>query len=507
MEALLNEPPRMDGGLDRGLAGHLALLAALALGPAAVGLLLAPGLSALPPSAAAWAPVGLLGLGVLLAGWQAGRLLRGIASRAAGLPAPPGAARIAEVEALARDLAAARAAAQAATARADLLTVENRALDAAARNDRRMLTDFVRSVPGPIFVKDNALRYVVANEATAKSLGRDLRDVLGRPAGHLVPAQIAARFEAQDRAVIQSKRIMDFEDLITAPSGRTFCFRTIKAPWRGPSGEILGVVGLARDVTRRRAMEQRLRAAEETMRRIARADSLTLLSAGVAHELNQPLTAASNFLRASLRWLDGPQPAPERLQAARGAIAEAAAETLRAAEILRRMRDFIGRGHTERERLSLVPLLRETVAMAAAARGGAALPVELDLPGEESTDGQDAGCEVLADRVQMQQVFVNLLRNAIEATEGREQRGLALGCRAAEGFARITVADAGPGLPPEVRERLFEPFVSANPEGLGIGLAICRTIVEAHGGRIAAAPRPGGGTVFTLELPLWRDAP
>lgn len=287
---------------------------------------------------------------------------------------------------------------------------------------------------------------------------------------------------------------MEFDDQIVLERGVTRCYRTIKAPWRDSAGRVLGVVGVARDVTRRRAVEERLRAAEAAMRRIARADSLTVMSLGIAHELNQPLTAASNFQRASLRWLDQAALDPDRLAAARAAIEEASAETLRAAAILRQIRDFIDRGQTERTTVELGPLLADTVALFRAARAEEKLPVEVDVP---ETDHA-----VMGDRVQLQQVFVNLLRNAIEATEGQAERGLAVSLKAEGGMARIILADRGPGLPEEVTERMFEPFVSTRAEGMGIGLSIARTIIESHGGRITARARPGGGTEFVLDLPL-----
>jgi two-component system sensor kinase FixL len=215
---------------------------------------------------------------------------------------------------------------------------------------------------------------------------------------------------------------------------------------------------------------------------------------GVAHELNQPLTAAANFLRAGARWLQDDTPDPVRIVAAREAMREAAAQAQRAGEIVRRLRDFIGRGETEQKFVSLGPLIVDGVALIRATRGEESLPVALDL---EITD-----CIVMADEVQLQQVFVNLLRNAIEATEGLQDRGLSVSLKREEGRAILLFTAAGPGVPPEVKERLFEPFISTKEGGMGIGLAICRAIVEAHAGRISAPAREGVGTVIRIDLPL-----
>jgi len=445
------------------------------------------------PAVLQWAGgLGMVALGLLLAAWFTRRLLAGLDRIRA---ARPDGLRVAEFEALGAAVATAEEALRQAAARAERVAAQNTQLARAAEDDRLLLASVVRSVPEPIFVKDRDLRYVLMNDAAARAMGWTDRDCIGRTAADITRPEVVERFESQDRAVLEAGRTMEFDDQIVLHRGEgPRWYRTIKAPWRDSAGRVLGVVGVARDVTRRRAAEERLRAAEAAMRRIARADSLTVMSLGIAHELNQPLTAASNFLRASLRWLDQDGHDPGRLAAARAAIEEASAETLRAAEILRHMRDFIDRGQTERGRVELGPLLADTVALIRAARAEEKLPVEVAVPA--------AGHAVMADRVQLQQVFVNLLRNAIEATEGRAERGLAVSLGTEAGRARIVIADRGPGLPQEVVERMFEPFVSTRPEGMGIGLSIARTIVESHGGRIAARAREGGGTEFLIDLPL-----
>jgi len=438
-------------------------------------------------------------LGLLLAAWFARRLLAGLPDIRGAAPAPlptaRGGFRIAEFEALQDTIAQGQEALRQEAERAARTAAENIRLARTAEDDRLLLQSIVRSLPEPIFVKDRDLRYVLINDAAARSLGWEEKECIGRTASEMARPDAVEHFETQDRAVLAADRIMEFNEQIVLVGGtRPRWFRTIKAPWRDGSGRLLGVVGVARDVTRRRAAEERLRTAEAAMRRIARADSLTVMSLGIAHELNQPLTAASNFLRASLRWLDQGATDPARLAAARSAIEEASTETLRAAEILRHIRDFIDRGQTERTMVELGPLLTETVALVQAARAEERLPVAVDIPQTE--------CAALADRVQLQQVFVNLLRNAIEATDGQEERRLAVSLRAKGGMAHIVLADGGPGLPDEVVERMFEPFVSTRGDGMGIGLSISRTIVEAHGGRISARPRPGGGTEFLVKLPL-----
>jgi PAS domain S-box-containing protein len=437
----------------------------------------------------------IVAAGLLAAVWFARRLLAGLPGAAAPTRRPRAALRVAEFEAADAAIHAANAALRREAERSAAVAAENSRLAREAQNDRRLLRSVVESAPDPIFVKDRALRYVMVNTATARSIGRPAADILGRRDAEVLPEELARRLGEQDRLVMASDRPMEFEDEVPlGPAGETSVMLTTKSPWRAADGEVAGVVGISRDVTRRREAETQLRAAEAAMRRLARADSLTVMSVGIAHELNQPLTAAANYLGAALRWLERAGGEARATAQARAAIAEAAAETQRAGGILRSLRDFIDRGETGQADVALGVLVSETVALLSAARGGEELPVTLDFPDQPVT--------VRAGRLQLQQVLVNLLRNAIEATEGQPERGLAVSLSVVGGQARLAVLDRGPGLAPEVRARLFEPFVSTSASGMGMGLSICRTIVEAQGGRIAAEARPGGGTAFVLSLPL-----
>jgi PAS domain S-box-containing protein len=422
------------------------------------------------------------------------RPLSGLTGDAA--PAAAGGIRVAEFEALAAAVAEARNAPLREAEASRELVAQTIALAREVEDDRQLLRSVMESVPDEIFVKDAQLRYVMVNREVARVMGRPEGYILNRTDAELLDADLAERLAGIDREVMRNGVIHEYESSMSMPGHprqeRTYF--VVKAPWRDSTGQVVGLVGVARDVTRRRATEQRLRQSEEAMRRIARADTLSAMSMGVAHELNQPLTAAGNFLRAGMRMLQGEQPDQRRIAAARDAMREAANQALRAGEILRRLRDFIGRGETEQQLVSLGPLVADGAALVRAAHGADAPPIALDL--------SVSGCLVMADQVQLQQVFVNLLRNAIEATEGLAERGIAVNLQREGGRAVLSFSDSGPGLPAEVRERLFQPFVSTKEHGMGIGLSICRAIIEAHGGRISALSDEGRGTVIRIELPL-----
>jgi two-component system sensor kinase FixL len=267
------------------------------------------------------------------------------------------------------------------------------------------------------------------------------------------------------------------------------------------------VAGIIQDVTERRDAERRLRAAQGELLQVSRLSVTAAVAAGLAHELNQPLTAATNFLTAAGRLLGGteagaPPPAPKRLAAAREALAEAGDQAQRAAQIVRRLRAFIGRDKGETKPEDLRSLVEEAVTLAVAG-GVDAPPIQTYVaPGTP---------RVLADRVQIQQVIVNLVRNALDALRNAPERRIRVEVRpaAARGQVEVAVADSGPGFDATIRDRLFHPFASTKPEGLGVGLSICRSIVEVHGGRIFAENGPEGGAVvrFTLRAAgEWDDA-
>jgi PAS domain S-box-containing protein len=260
-----------------------------------------------------------------------------------------------------------------------------------------------------------------------------------------------------------------------------------------PAGGVEGIIAVTRDVSERKEAAERLTRLQDELAHVARVSSLGEMASGLAHELNQPLTAVINYLEASRRLLSESKVAPE----VTAAINEAAAEAQRAGRIIQRLRAFVRRGETERTVADVNRLVAEVMELAAADLRARRVKVELelgpDLPG------------VKADAVQVQQVILNLLWNAVEAmtNEGRGERRITIRTvRSGEREVEVGVSDTGPGLAPEVRERLFEPFYTTKESGLGLGLPISYSIVEAHGGRLWADPETAAGTTFRFTLPV-----
>jgi two-component system, LuxR family, sensor kinase FixL len=248
--------------------------------------------------------------------------------------------------------------------------------------------------------------------------------------------------------------------------------------------------GFIRDLSERVEAESRQQELEAELAHASRLSEMGTLASSLAHELNQPLTAIANYM-ATGKDIVSTLPDAQR-DLIEEALGEAAQEALRAGQIVRRLRDYVAKRDTEREVVSVGKLLSDatTLGLVGAREKGISWAIDID-----QTD------DVIADRIQIQQVLVNLMRNAIEAMEGCDTKILTIRARnISDRKVQIAVIDTGPGLSPEVTAQLFQPFVTTKASGMGLGLSICRSIVEAHGGQIVVAPNPGGGTIFSFTL-------
>jgi len=245
-----------------------------------------------------------------------------------------------------------------------------------------------------------------------------------------------------------------------------------------------------RYLRRAKAHAERLAEVQSQLLQVARLNAVGEMAGSLAHELNQPLTAAANYLNAVEQLLD--RDASHRAKA-KELVRKASDQVVRAGQIVARVRANVDQGEIETAEESLGSLVQEAVDVATTGKAKEGLVIRY---------GFDRAIDcVLADRIQVQQVVLNLVRNAIEAMSGQPRRELGVGSRQGEpGFLDVFVADTGPGIAPEMVERLFEPFASGKPGGMGIGLSISRNIVEAHGGRMWAQANVDGGATFSFSL-------
>ncbi|WP_422577253.1 PAS domain S-box protein [Phenylobacterium sp.] len=248
--------------------------------------------------------------------------------------------------------------------------------------------------------------------------------------------------------------------------------------------------GFVRDLSETQATERRLQDLQAELVHVSRLTALGEMASALAHELNQPLSAIANYVKGSVRILDQDQPDAAKV---RNALVQAGDQALRAGEIIRRLRDFVSKGESERRVEPLAKLIEEAGALAMIGAKETGVRVTFAISAETPY--------VLADKVQVQQVLLNLMRNAVEAMQESPRRDLTVTSTPGEDdTVLIQVTDTGPGISPEVAARLFQPFVTSKSNGMGVGLSISRTIIEAHGGRIWAESAPGGGTIFSFTL-------
>lgn len=300
-----------------------------------------------------------------------------------------------------------------------------------------------------------------------------------------------ARTRADVERVLQKGDRLHLEFRFAFPDGRVRWAESQGDITRDDEGKAVRIVGIHRDITERRRTEERLRVVQAELQHVWRVTDMGQMATTLAHELNQPLASIANYVGGALLLLTGLKDGAQ-LEKIREVMALARDEAVRAGRIIRRLREFIGRGDSERRVEPVGRLVEDALALALTGVQERGVNPRVVI---ESTD------DVLVDRVQIQQVLVNLVRNAVEAMETSARKELEVRVACVERMVRFSVSDTGTGLAPEIAGRLFEPFSSTKKQGMGIGLSVSHGIVEDHGGRIWAEPNPGGGTVFCFTIP------
>jgi two-component system sensor kinase FixL len=371
--------------------------------------------------------------------------------------------------------------------------VEATNLDLVAREAH--LKSILETIPDAMIVID-AKGHIHSFSAAAERLfGYKASEVLDKNINMLMPSPyreshdgfIGRYLRTGERKIIGVGRVVVGE----RKDGSTFPMELAVGEMR--SNDKLFFTGFIRDLTERQKTEARLQELQSELIHISRLTAMGEMASTLAHELNQPLSAISNYLKGARRVLEGKNENAQALVAE--ALAKASDQSLRAGQIISRLRNFVARGEAERKVESLSKLLEEASALALVGAKDQGVKVRFDLD-----TGNDL---VLADKVQVQQVLLNLIRNAIEAMADSPTRQLVISsAEDGQRMVRVSVSDTGTGLSPDILPQLFQPFVTTKQHGMGVGLSISKTIIEAHGGRLWAEPNPGGGTVFHLTLRL-----
>ncbi len=371
---------------------------------------------------------------------------------------------------------------------------ERPGLAAALEAAEARLRSIMQTVPDAMIIIDERGRIESLSTTAERLFGYSMAELAGRNVSQLMPSPDREQHDAYLGRYLATgeRRIIGIGRIVVGQrkDGTTFPMHLTVGELR--SAERHYFTGFIRDLTDQQLTESRLKELQSEVTHMSRYTALGEMASTLAHEINQPLTAISNYLRGSQRLLDRLDGEP--IPMLREALGKAADQALRAGHIIRRLREFVSRGESDRRIENLAKLIEDasTLALVGAREAGIAVSFRLD-PGADF---------VLADRIQIQQVLVNLIRNAMEImTETSAERRLEIATVAAAGdLIEVSVTDTGAGLAPEVAAHLFQPFVTTKRHGMGLGLSICRTIVEAHGGKIWVENRPGGGTIFRFTL-------
>jgi two-component system sensor kinase FixL len=355
------------------------------------------------------------------------------------------------------------------------------------------LRSILETIPDAMIVIDERGRILSFSAAAEEMFGFTEDDVRGENVSTLMPSPDRERHDLYlSRYMATGNRKMIGIGRVTTArhrDGTTFPIHLHVGETR--MGHERVFTGFIRDLTERQQTELQLHDLQEQLAHVGRVTAMGTLATSIAHELNQPLTAIANYVETAEELLENPD--EETLAIVREALKDCAQQSVRAGQIVRRLRDFISRGESERRIESLARVVNEASALAMVGAGerGIALEVKLD----------PAVDRVLIDRIPVQQVLLNLVRNAIEAMADSPVRRLRIWSRPADdGFVQVAIEDSGPGLAPEVAERLFHPFVSTKADGMGLGLSICHTIIQGQGGRIWTEKSGFGGTGFNFTL-------
>jgi PAS domain S-box-containing protein len=362
------------------------------------------------------------------------------------------------------------------------------------------LRQIIDTDPNFIFAKDHQGRFTLANRAVADAYGTTVENLIGRTDAELNPnREEVEAFRRDDLEVLETMQDRFIaEEHVTDAAGRVRWLQTVKRPIIESDGRASQVLGASTDITRRRETELELREQRAQLAHVTRISTMGELAASLAHELNQPLTAILSNAQAALRFLSNK---PADLEEVHEILKDIVEDNSRAGEVIRRMRALVKKEEPEFTLVDLASLIPDVVLLlhsdAILQNVRIALELDDDLP------------PVRGDKVQLQQVMLNLMLNAFEAMKDCAAAEREVKLRVARenaGSIQVVVSDRGTGLSRDKLDKIFQPFYTTKREGLGMGLSICRSIIQAHGGRLWAENNRDHGATFYFTVPIAEEA-
>jgi len=353
------------------------------------------------------------------------------------------------------------------------------------------LDELFELAPEAIVLRDVHNRVVRINREFTRLFGYTSEEFVGRPFAELItPDELRNEAKGYGYLLDRGQRV-EAETIRQRKDGTRLQVSFVAAPVSVSGGQI-AVYAIYRDITERKQAEASLREARAELAHVTRVMTMGELTASIAHEVNQPLTAVVTNANACSRWLAGPAP---NLEEAREALGRIIRDGKRASDVIGRIRALVKKSGNEQAYLEVNEVIQEVVGLIQSEiqKNGVVLQMELaaDLP------------RVLGDRVQLQQVILNLMMNGIDAMSAvtdRSRELLIRSCQHESDKVLVAVQDSGVGLQSESLDHLFEAFFTTKPKGMGMGLATSRSIIEAHGGKLWASPNDGPGATFQFTL-------
>ncbi|PHR15246.1 MAG: PAS domain-containing sensor histidine kinase [Sphingopyxis sp.] len=356
-----------------------------------------------------------------------------------------------------------------------------------------ILKSILKTIPDAMVVIDEE-GVISSFSATAeKMFGYDQREIIGKNVEILMPEPYKAAHDGYMQRYLQTgeKRIIGIGRTVVAQKKDGTTFPIQLEVGQAKIGEQLYFTGFIIDLTEKKQREAELQSLQADLAHASRLSAVGTLASSLAHEINQPLTAIANYLSAARDMMEGDL--AENREYFLEALQESVVESLRAGTIVRRLREFVSRGEIIRQVISIAQVVEDATVLGTIGAQAKGIEFSIDIAPDTN--------HVFVDRVQIQQVMVNLMRNAIESMADSAEKKLHIAVTSLnDELVEIAVSDTGSGIDQELGDRIFDPFASTKGDGMGLGLSICRTIIESHGGTIRAEPHIGGGTIFRITL-------
>jgi PAS domain S-box-containing protein len=338
-----------------------------------------------------------------------------------------------------------------------------------------------------LVVADSEGRFLNVNPAWTATLGWSEADLVGKTSDWLLHPDDREKTRAETARLGEGRRTLRFENRLRHKGGSYCRLSWTAVPDRGLT------YAVARDITELKIAEEQLRVSRRKLATVSRQTTMGAMTASIAHEMNQPLGSIVSNANAGLRWLKGAEPDLDEARASLGRIVK---DGFRASEVIASIRSLFGKDRGEKGTVSVNDLVGDVLALVHGELENRRVSLRNEM--------LDALPEVMADRVQLQQVFLNLITNAVDAMSSitDRERVLTIRSRIVESDrVQITLEDSGTGIDPSDMDRIFDAFFTTKSDGMGMGLSICRSIIESHGGRLSAESRHPHGSAFQVVLP------